>query len=300
MAKILLAPILVVIAGFAFSPQSAAQPKPPYRVVPLPAYGYSVVAHPSNHLKIAPEVSEPLLWLAFVSSETSPLKQSAGYASQDVNILSVFDWSYAGSTKGEAIETDDSYLGGAGSVFPVRRTVQHLSVEFDRITLELDLVIKDGRMFITTAKYYAGCSGETGFAELKHLNKWLTQIEGGIEIPRDGFLEVDVPNPGEREPLAPGEIDRRNQGNCVSGHGKGLFGPSYFDLEVRPADPEARVYLGREYLGTAGRPFRISTNPADIVIRKDGYPDFAKRILFHEGPNYLDISFSPSPAKKVK
>jgi hypothetical protein len=291
-------PVLIVMVALASWRQSSAQSKPPYRVIPLPGSGYSATAIDNSHLKVAPESSKPLLWLALVSSETKVLRNNSGYAHQDVNTLAVYDSPFMGRHQGAGIASDDSYLGGAGSMFPVRNPTQHLSVEFDNVTLNLDLLTQDGRMFVMGAKYELRCGGFTGFAQLKHLNTWRGRVEGGIEIPKTGFVELDVPNPRTQEPLAPGENEQYRSMECAPA----VFGGDlpYFDFDVRPSDPDALVYLSGKYLGTAGSPFRTSLNPVDIVIRKQGYPDIAKRVYLHDGPNYLEISFPVSPARKAK
>jgi len=172
------------------------------------------------------------------------------------------------------------------------------------ISLELLLEVRKGRIFVSKADYHPGCEAFTGAPEAKHLRKWLQRIQGGVKIPAIGYIELDVPDPSKGDPLDPGERNYSSRAACSMG----LRNPVYFSFEVRPTDPEAKVYLNGQYLGIAGASFRISDNPANILIRKNGYPDIAKRIHFQEGPNYLDVSFpskepsgsKPKPAKGVK
>lgn len=280
-----LAPALIACA--ALSP-ATGQSRPGYRVIPQPTWSYKAEATDQGHLNVAKDPTKALAWVSLVSSETGPLADSGGYARQDPTLISITSMISGGpGAKRSGIGSDDAYLGGAGSAFPVRSAQASLTVEFanSNVTLMVDLTVQDSRVYVKNARYQAECDGETGFTELKHLTAWAKGLENGMPIPENGFLEIDVPNPGTRDSLATGEKNWRSRGSCSIGAGT----PQYFDFQVQPADKSARVYLGGKYLGTAGEAFRIRSNPADVLVRKDGQPDLAKRVYLHEGPNYLVI-----------
>ncbi len=148
-----------------------------------------------------------------------------------------------------------------------------------------------GKKISVSQPEYTGC-----FAVAEHatmgLAKWVSDTNDTLSLGTGNQISViDVPNPATRS-------DGTSEDRC--GFSSAYWTSTYVTVSVSSSPSPADVWLDGGYQGTTDATFRVlaGTKQVDVVVRRDGFVDFASRIPI-KGKDVIRVNATLQPVPKA-